>query len=217
MRDLSKKKAFLFDFDGVITDSEPYSFRILRQLVLDNFGVMIDDSFIDNVICHGNEQIAAALGTLYGVKIDAETLIALLADYPDYYTGYEGIVPFPGLREFFEAIKGRGGKIAVVSSTASSRLRTALSRMGLSDFPSVIIGGDMTERRKPDPMPYLMALEALSVSAEDSAAFEDSPVGIRAAKAAGIYTVAFTGSEVRQDISLADDSAGDYLSLVRML
>ncbi len=217
MRDLSKKKAFLFDFDGVITDSEPYSFRILRQLVLDNFGVMIDDSFIDNVICHGNEQIAAALGALYGVKIDAGTLMTLLADYPDYYTGYEGIAPFPGLREFFEAIKGREGKIAVVSSTASFRLRTALSRMGLSDFPSVIIGGDMTERRKPDPMPYLMALEALSVSAEDSAAFEDSPVGIRAAKAADIYTVAFTGSEVHQDISLADDSSGDYLALARLL
>ena len=217
MRDLSKKKAFLFDFDGVITDSEPYSFRILRQLVLDNFGVMLDDSFIDNVICHGNDQIAEELGRLYGVGIDAETLVSLLRSYPDYYTEYEGIMPFPGLRDFFEAIKSRGGKIAVVSSTASARLSAALSRMSLSAFPDTVVGGDMVERRKPDPMPYLMALDALSVSAQDAVAFEDSPVGIRAAKGAGIYTVAFTGSEVRQDISLSDDSSGDYRFLAGLL
>ncbi len=64
----------------------------------------------------------------------------------------------------------------------------------------------MVERRKPAPDPYLLALSFLGVDASHAIAVDDSPVGIASAKAAGLHVVAFTGSQIRQDTSAADET-----------
>ena len=69
----------------------------------------------------------------------------------------------------------------------------------------------MVERHKPDPLCYERSLANLGISARDAVAFEDSPTGIAAAKAAGLYVVGFEGSVIDQDTSAADVTLGSFV------
>ena len=124
------KTAFLFDFDGVVTDSEPYAFQTLRTLVHEHYGIAIDDEDIAFTIGMDVCGTAAAVSRKYSISLSGDELVALLSAYPDYYTEYEGIRPFPYIPELFRKLKEDGKRIAIVSSTHSSHLEAALERMG---------------------------------------------------------------------------------------
>ena len=122
----------------------------------------------------------------------------------------------PGLTRVLERLREMGIPLALVSSTSTYLIEAALQRLGLTDFFPVVIGGDMVRRRKPDPEPYQTAMRLLNARAEECLIVEDSPVGIRAGKAAGGTVVGYRGSELRQDVSEADyrlDSYAHFFSL----
>ena len=208
------KTAFLFDFDGVVTDSEPYAFQTLRTLVHEHYGIVIDDEDIAFTIGMDVYGTAAAVSRKYSISLSGDELVALLSAYPDYYTEYEGIRPFPYIPELFRKLKEDGKRIAIVSSTHSPHLVAALKRMELLSYPDLIIGGDLVENHKPDPEPYLKAMVLLGESADTSIAIEDSPVGITSAKRAGLSVLAYAGSAVRQNTECADAVISDYAELL---
>ena len=214
---LGGRNVFLFDFDGVVTDSETYAFETLRALVRDHFGKHIADEDITITIGMDVYGSSREISRKYGIDLSAERMIELLRGYPDYYTEYEGIKAFPHLPELFRTISERGGRIAIVSSTGYEHLCRALERMALSEFPEIIVSGDRVGRRKPDPEPYLRALEILGAAKEESIVIEDSPVGILAAKRAGLPVIAYCGSSVVQDVSGADTSIRDYSQILQLL
>lgn len=214
---LSEKSAFLFDFDGVVTDSEIYAFSVLRSIVKDNYGIDIDDEDIEYTIGLDANGTADAISRKYLINLSGDEFISFLSEYPVYYTDYEGITAFPGLEELFRKIKERGFKIAIVSSTIRAHLDAALSRLGLSSYPDIVIGGDMVVNHKPHPEPYLKALEMLDAAASSAIVFEDSPVGILSARNAGIDVIAFCGSVVKQDVSAADAMVSDYAKITGIL
>ncbi len=74
----------------------------------------------------------------------------------------------------------------------------------LAGAVDAIVGGDMVERPKPAPDPWLAAMGFLGVTPAETVAVDDTPTGIRSAKAAGLYVVGFKGSEIVQDTSAAD-------------
>ena len=214
---LEGRNVFLFDFDGVVTDSETYAFETLRALVRDHFGKYIADEDITITIGMDAYGSSREISRKYGIDLSAERMIELLRGYPDYYTEYEGIKAFPYLPELFSTIRERGGRIAIVSSTGYEHLCRALERMALSEFPEIIVSGDRVERRKPDPEPYLRALEILGAEKDESIVIEDSPVGILAAKRAGLPVIAYCGSSVVQDVSGADALIRDYSQILQLL
>ena len=214
---IQEKKAFLFDFDGVVADSEPYAFNILKRLMKDHFDVVVDDEDVSITIGNSTAGTARNMERKYGVSLSYDDFVRFLMDYPDYYTEYEGIKPFTDLPELFDMLKKSGRIIGIVSSTIYAHLSIALQRMGLDQYPSFIISGDSVIKHKPDPEPYLMAIDKTGLDPDDVIAIEDSPIGIQAAKNAGISVIAFKGSEIQQDTSLADYDIDSYSSLISVL
>ena len=217
LRELCSRKAFLFDFDGVITDSEPYVFEVLKQMIKDNFGIELPYSDINMTIGCSDRKVAEYIATEYHIDYSVELSEKLKKNYPDYYFEYEGIKPFPYLRDLLSILKDRGRKVAIVSSTDRTHLEAALSRMGLSGFIDTIISGSDVQNKKPSPEPYLKGLEALSVDKQDAVVIEDSPTGIQSAVNAGIDCIGFEGSEVKQDTEKASIIIASYKEMIEAI
>ena len=217
LRELCSRKAFLFDFDGVITDSEPYVFEVLKQMIKDNFGIELPYSDINMTIGCSDRKVAEYIATEYHIDYSVELSEKLKKNYPDYYFEYEDIKPFPYLRELLSILKARGRKVAIVSSTDRAHLEAALSRMGLSGFIDTIISGSDVQNKKPSPEPYLRGLEALSVDKQDAVVIEDSPTGIQSAVNAGIDCIGFEGSEVKQDTEKASIIIASYKEMIEAI
>lgn len=217
LRELCSRKAFLFDFDGVITDSEPYVFEVLKQMIKDNFGIELPYSDINMTIGCSDRKVAEYIANEYHIDYSVELSEKLKKNYPDYYFEYEDIKPFPYLRELLSILKARGRKVAIVSSTDRAHLEAALSRMGLSGFIDTIISGSDVQNKKPSPEPYLKGLEALCVDKQDSVVIEDSPTGIQSAVNAGIDCIGFEGSEVKQDTEKASIIIASYKEMIEAI
>ena len=151
---LMGRKNFLFDFDGVITDSEGYVFRILQQMIKDHYGVSVDDGDIWMTIGCSDEKVAEYIAAKYNIEYTVSIARELRKGYPDYYTEYEGLKPFPYLPELLAKLKDHGRKIAIVSSTDRYHLESAISHMGLSIYLDAIVSGSDVRNKKPFPEPY---------------------------------------------------------------
>jgi len=89
-----------------------------------------------------------------------------------------------------------GRKLGIVTAKRRSTVELAFDRVPLGHLFEVVVGGDETERHKPDPEPLLLAAERMGVRPEDAAYVGDSPFDIRAAKAAGMRSVAVTWGRI---------------------
>ena len=96
----------------------------------------------------------------------------------------------PGVSETIEALRAENYALAVASSSPMQLMRTALEKLEIIDFFSVLHSAEFEERGKPDPAVYLSAIGQLGVDPEHCIAFEDSVIGVRAAKGAGARVIA---------------------------
>ena len=98
--------------------------------------------------------------------------------------------PLPGAKELILELKGRGVRLAVASSSPSSRVPKVLSAMGLLEHFDAYVTGDEISRPKPDPEIFLLTAKRLGVSPSECVVFEDSQPGVEGAVAAGMRCVA---------------------------
>ena len=195
-------RAVIFDMDGVIVDSEPYSMRalidVLRQYGIDpteaeirrSYGRRIRDDFADYF-------------SRYGVTAHLETAIARKeARY--YHLAAGHLKPFPGVMRLLKRLRARGHGLALASS--GDRVKVAFGMQALSldgTFEAVVCGNDVT-RSKPYPEIYLLAAQRLKVPPAACVAIEDAPAGVEAAKRAGMRCIAVTNSVAREQLQPAD-------------
>jgi HAD superfamily hydrolase (TIGR01509 family) len=181
-------RAVLFDFDGTLWDSETAVFAVFRELYAE----------------HGNELTiqtwSAAIGTVDGFDPYAELnrlhdggldIDVIRTTTEERILETAGTVPLrPGVAGFLRQLDEAGVRRAVVSSDRSEWIVAHLERLGWPDGWSAMVSADGdAARAKPNPHLYLAALELLEVPGSVTFAVEDSPNGIRAAKAAGIPCV----------------------------
>ncbi|HEX3464519.1 MAG TPA: HAD-IA family hydrolase [Candidatus Elarobacter sp.] len=204
-------RALLFDFDGLVLDTESTEFRAWSELYER----------------HGHtfelERWAAAIGTLQG--FDPEEHLASLGTVLEAEALQERErrnldlcdleAVRPGVAELLDAAERRGIATAIVSSSSDGWIARHLDARGLSDrFGTIACANGDTKRAKPRPTLYLEALERLRVRAGEAVAFEDSPNGVAAAKAAGIFCVAVPNPiTARLDLSRADLVAESLLDV----
>jgi HAD superfamily hydrolase (TIGR01509 family) len=197
-------KALLFDFDGTLVDTESIDLRTWHE-VFEAHGVALPV-----------DRFALRIGTLTGPD-ELEELDALLESPSDREAVVAGrrqrelelleLEPLrPGVREYLEDAKSLGLRVGIVSSSTRSWIDRNLERLGLLDgWATVVCAEGDTTRCKPSPALYLEALEKLGVDAAEAIAIEDSPNGIAAARAAGIFCVAFPNDVTHAlDFSHAD-------------
>lgn len=116
-----------------------------------------------------------------------------------------------------EALRAHGVKVGLVSTTPARGPLVALDRLGIVHLFDALVFGDMVERHKPEPDPYLFALRILGVKPSEAIVFEDSAVGIAAARAAGCHAIGYAGCPVVQDLFAADEVITTYLGLDSVL
>ena len=184
-------KALIFDFDGLILDTETTEFRVWRSIYREYGQEMLPETWGQVIGGYGisNFDGAVHLAELVGDGANVEELRARFRSESDALILQQPVLP--GVVDYLTDARRLGLRLAVASSSPHSWVDTHLTRLGLADRFDVIICGDDVPpgRTKPHPDLYLKALNAVSVSANEAIVFEDSPNGINAARAAEIFVV----------------------------
>lgn len=110
---------------------------------------------------------------------------------------------YEGVEALVAALRGKGYRLGVVSGASFARLQSTAGREFLSNFESIVTG-DRVINCKPHPEPYLKAAAALGVEPGECAVIENAPMGIDAAKSAGMYCIAIASTLERNHLSRAD-------------
>ena len=181
--------ALLFDFDGLIVDTESCIYQSWQELY-ESFGAQLEPSTWARqvgIITSEGDHLADLEG-LIGGPVDRATLapkrkqreLELIRAQPAR----------PGVQDYLRDAWRLGIKTGLASSAPCSWVTGHLERLGLIDDFDIIWASDDVRRVKPDPELYLAVLDALGVTAAEALALEDSPAGVHAAQRAGIFCVA---------------------------
>jgi putative hydrolase of the HAD superfamily len=193
-------RAFLFDFDGLIIDTETASRAGWAWLYEEHGHQLPDDKWRTVVGTTGAWSPMAHLEELVGEPLDREVLNE--RRYEHEITLIEAEELRPGIADYLAAAERHGLKRAIVSSASRQWIDLHLGRLERTVGWDAIITADRDHSRaKPNPLMYLEALEVLGVSADEAVVFEDSPNGVAAGKAAGIFVVAIP-NDVTRDFGL---------------
>ena len=185
-------KALIFDFDGLILDTETPDVRAWENIYAE-YGIPFPmESWGQIIGGMGASDFDAALH-LQSLVTDALDL-AVLKTRQNHIShslvNQQSVLP--GVMDYLNEAKRLGLKLAIASSSSHSWVDTHAQRLGiLHYFDKVICADDVPPgRTKPNPDLFLLALDQLQVRKEQAIVFEDSPNGVRAAKSAGIFVVA---------------------------
>ena len=183
-------KALIFDFDGLILDTETPEFDVLQEIYAE-YDAELSIAKWGQVIGGNGETHFDPLLDLeksIGVKIDRAKLENRWRKEANERIVLASILP--GVLEILDEAQHRALKLAVASSSPHEWVDAHLQRLGIFDrFEHIVCADDVT-RTKPSPELFLLALSKLKLSANQAVIFEDSPNGVKAANAAGIFVVA---------------------------
>jgi HAD superfamily hydrolase (TIGR01509 family) len=193
-------RAFLFDFDGLIIDTETASRAGWAWLYREHGHELPPEKWALMVGTIGGWDPMGHLETLVGEPLEEEALNARRNAHELSLLEAEELRP--GIADYLAAAERHGLKRAIVSSSSRRWIDAHLARLERDvGWDAILTAEHDEERAKPRPTLYLEALDLLGVSPAEAVVFEDSPNGIRAAKAAGIFVVGIPNS-VTQDLGL---------------
>ncbi|MDK1081148.1 MAG: HAD-IA family hydrolase [Anaerolineae bacterium] len=186
-----KIKALIFDFDGLILDTETPEFQVW-QTIYNQYGhQLMAEKWGQIVGGWGASKFDAAehLAEIAGDVINLDELRARYRSESDALILIQPILP--GVVDYLDQARQLGIQLAIASSSPHSWVDPHLTRLGLADRFDIIICADDVPpgRTKPNPDLFLKALEELGVGTGQAIVLEDSPNGVRAAHAAGIFVV----------------------------
>ncbi len=201
---MNQIKALLFDFDGLILDTETPKYQAWNEIYAEN-GVAL--SLQDWALCLGTSDrafdAAAHLELLTGKTLDR---IALRADFDRRALSMiEREPPLPGVIALIEHARQNNLALGLASSSPRNWVLDHMQRLMLASRFDCILCREDTPRVKPDPDLYLLLMQRLGVSPAETIAFEDSPNGIAAARSTGVCCVGVPNRLSRYlDLSQAD-------------
>jgi HAD superfamily hydrolase (TIGR01509 family) len=181
-------KAIIFDFDGLILDTETTEFRSWQEMYT-SLGCELPLSLWHEAIGAVDQfDPYEYLESQLGQALDQPTLEAQRRRRDTELLAAQTVLP--GVEAYLAAARQAGLQIGLASSSRREWVEGHLRRLGLLEWFDVIrCRDDVDERAKPDPAVYLATLAALGVEAHEALALEDSANGALAAKRAGIYCV----------------------------
>lgn len=196
-----KIKAFIFDFDGIITDTEPVHMEAW-QGVLDPLGITFDeDEFREHYLGLNDRDFLDAVSRIHRAHFtDADRADMIEDKVAATLRMLEHDIPvLPGIVDFVREVS-KGYSLAICSGAARGEIEFILKQLKLADVFKPIVASDSVKKGKPDPEGYIRAFEGLVERSDDAlipeyvVAVEDTPKGIAAAKAAGLRCLAVQNS-----------------------
>lgn len=208
-------KAVLFDMDGVLFNSMPYHaeawHRVMQRRGLD---LSREEAFM-----HEGRTGAATINIVYrrqfGHEATPELIEEIYAEKAALFNSFPEAEPMPGAWQLLQQVKADGLVPVLVTGSGQRSLLNRLSQ----HFPGIFVPERMVtafdvKMGKPHPEPYLMGLQKAGVEASEAVVVENAPLGVQAARAAGIYTVAVNTGPLPDQVLL---DAGANLLFPSML
>ena len=180
--------AVLFDFDGLLADSEPLQ-KAAWRVYLAHHGYALDEALVDRMFGLRLLESAMLVQQTLALPFPVEQIMAerdaiFLASLPGV------LQPMPHAREAVAAVRARGLRTALATSGHARYIALALGELGLHAAFDVVVTGDTVPHGKPAPDIFLRAAALIDVEPRRCVVVEDAPHGIAAAKAAGMLAVA---------------------------
>ena len=203
----------LFDLDGTVVDSGGIILASMRHATQTVLGrEFSDQELLANVGGPGLEAQMEALAPGRTAE-----LVRVYREHNEPL--HETLEGFLGVEAVLEELHDRGHRLGIVTAKRRPTVELAFARLPLAHLFEVVVGGDETERHKPDPEPLLLALERLGARPVDAAYVGDSPYDMQAARAGGLHAVGVTWGGIHDRSSLADadvvvDSAEELLGVL---
>lgn len=210
-----KKKAIIFDMDGVLVDTENAYLNMFRDF-LRAHGKSVREDILLKIVGADSKKTWKYMGKLWGEE-DTEKIRQLFhSEYPDGTLDYREYL-FPGVPQMLRTLKQKNYLLALASSSKKKDIRRMLKENELGTYFTVVVSGEEYKESKPDPEIYNDVKRQLGLNSEECLVVEDSTYGIRAAKAAGLEMIAVDDPRFSFDQSEADGwikKVTDLLSLV---
>ena len=210
-------RAVLFDMDGVLYNSMPSHAKAWHRAMA-HFGYDLPEQ---EAYMHEGRTGASTINIVSrrqrGVEESEERIQEIYRVKSQFFNEYSPAEPMPGALELLRKLQAQGLKILIVTGSGQASLLDRLNH----HFPGVFCRELMVtafdvKHGKPDPEPYLMGLHKGALRAEECVVVENAPLGVRAAKAAGIFTIAVNTGPL-PDNALTDEGADLLLPSMQAL
>ncbi len=190
-------KAVIFDKDGVLIDSEWDNVEA-GVLSFKEIGINLDEGDKKNIIGRHPDDYLKFFEKKY--EFDYKKI----RERQRFHYFQQDIRLFDGIKELVLSWKEKGFKLGLATSSSLKSTKMFLEKFGLNGFFDVVITFDDCEERKPAPDVYLVTARKLGILPEECLVFEDSSVGVKSAKSAGMKCVAVTNTTSREELKEAD-------------
>ncbi len=213
-------RAVIFDFDGVIVDSEPLILRLTQEMAAREGWTVSEEEYYRDYLALDDRGIVEHLYASHGRPVDAARRDDVVAWKGERYQEIirEGLPPISGAAEFVNVMACHY-PLAIASGSLSAEIHHLLTKLSLRDRFAVLATADDCQRCKPDPEVYHLALLRLRalphfrdqpLQSEDCLAIEDAPLGVIAAQAAGFKCLALAHSRPPSELQHADLVASGF-------
>jgi pyrophosphatase PpaX len=176
----------LFDLDGTVIDSGAMILASMRHAAKEVLGTDVPDE--DLMAAVGGPGLEAQMRALAPDRVDELVSVYRAHNEPLH----DGLVCCTGMEDVLLRLKEEGRRLGIVTAKRRKTVELAFAQLPIEHLFETVVGGDETERHKPDPAPLLLAIERLGAKPEDAAYVGDAPFDVKAAKAAGLYSVGVT-------------------------
>ena len=203
----------LFDLDGTVVASGAIILASMRHATREVLGLEYRDEELLQAV--GGPGLEAQMAVLAPDRVEELVRVYRAHNEPLH----DELEACDGMADVLVRLQEEGRRLGIVSAKLRGTVELAFARVPLGHLFETIVGGDETERHKPDPEPLLLAARRLRVPPRDCAYVGDSPFDMRAARAAGMHGIAVTWGKIhgresleREEPDAIVDSPGDLLA-----
>jgi pyrophosphatase PpaX len=188
----------LFDLDGTVIDSGAIILASMRHAAETVVGGSYTDEQLMAAV--GGPGLEAQMEALDPTRVEELVRVYRAHNEPLHDT----LALCAGMDVVLDTLADRGHTLGIVTAKRRATVELAFARVPIEHLFDVVVGGDETERHKPDPAPLQLALERLGARAEDAAYVGDSPFDMQAARAAGLYAIGVAWGRIHAPETLAE-------------
>jgi HAD superfamily hydrolase (TIGR01509 family) len=207
-------KTVIFDMDGVIVDTEPVHKYAYYQH-FNQLGIEVTPEMYSTFTGNSTKNIFERLKTQFGLEDEVQHLVETKRNFfNDAFDSKEDLYLLEGVEDLITDLYNNGMQLVLASSSAKVTINRIFNRFGLHKYFTHIVSGEDFPKSKPHPAIFEHAAKLSGTAVENCIVIEDSTNGIKAAKAAGIYCIAYDSFHSKmQDYSLADMVIQDFREL----
>lgn len=206
-------KAVIFDMDGVLVNTEPLHFSVSQKQFTD-LKIEITPELYSTFTGNSNRNIYQKIINQFNLDESLDSLLYTKNKlFVEAFHQHKNLRLMPGVLDLIKDLYQNGMQLLVASSSEMHIIDLVFERFSLNKYFSHKISGEDFPESKPNPEIFLKAIKLSKMNAENCIVIEDSTNGIKAAKAAGLYCIAYKGDAEGQDQSQADEIVYDFADL----